>query len=629
MDFLRRAAKTWVAKVLLALLILSFGVWGISGSLLQGQNTTVVTVGDEKVDPNEFLLAYRQQVGTASQRFGRQLTTEEARAIGLEEQVFANLAAGAALAQQASELNLGLSEKRQAEIISQEQIFHDRVTGQFDQATFRLVLRNVGMSESEYLESSAKGVIRSQIAESVSDGFKAPEALMDAFAEYRTEKRDIDFLVLTPAAVSEIPAPQDDALASYFDENIAQYAAPEYRKVAYVRLQAEDIIDLDAVSIESMQEEYEARKASYNTEERRTIDQLTFSDMNEAEIALEMLNAGTSFDTVAEAEGKTATDIAIGNFSKSEVPDQSLAEATFAVMEEGGTSGIINGTFGPVIVRVSKIEPAIIQTFDDVKDQIRNQLALIAAADTLLDVHDAYEDDRAGGMTLTEAATKQELNVVTLDMVDRSGRDENGETIADIPLSQELIRQAFEADINLETPPINIGSDGFVWFEVLDITPARDRTIDEVREKVVADWTARETELALVDKAAELKDRLARGASIFSLADELGIEAQKKIETTRSGADENFGAAALQAAFSGPEGLTTIAQDATGENQILMKVVLVNNDGTGLSVDEAEQARRILEQGTSDALMSQLVTRLQTNYGVTINRQLAAQALAY
>ena len=36
LDSLRKAAGTWVAKLLLVLLVLSFAVWGISGSMMSG-----------------------------------------------------------------------------------------------------------------------------------------------------------------------------------------------------------------------------------------------------------------------------------------------------------------------------------------------------------------------------------------------------------------------------------------------------------------------------------------------------------------------------------------------------------------------------------------------------------------
>lgn len=628
MDFLRRAAKTWVAKLLLILLVASFGVWGISGSLFATQSSTVVSVGDETIGPNEFLLAYNQTIGNVSQRIGRRLTTEEARAFGLEEQVYSNLVSSAALSQQASELNLGLSEKRQAEIIAKEQIFHDRISGQFDQATFRLVLRQVGMTESQYLESNAKSAVRTQISEAVSDGIKPPQTLLKAMAQYRTEKRDIDYLLLTRALLDPIAAPSDTILSAYFEENKATYAAPEYRKVGYVTLQPQDILDLDAVSPELIAQEYEARKSTYITEETRSIDQLTFASKDAADAGLAKLQAGTSFDDLLVQEGKTANDVAVGTFTKSAVPDQKLADAVFAVAQEGETSAVVEGTFGNVIMRVSKIEPAVIRTLAEVEGEVREQLALIAAADTLLDVHDAYEDDRAGGMTLKEAADKQGLKVVTIDMVDASGFDNDGVAVVGIPQARELISTAFESDIGLETLPINIGNSGFVWFEVQDIFPARDRTLAEVSDKAVADWTEAQTVTALTDKAVELKKRLDAGETLQALGDELAVTVEKKIELTRSNGDAVFGGTTIQTAFGGPEGLTAIAKDATGENEVLLKVVAVNVPDVNLDDDISQETATTIGLSSSQEIMGQMIAKLQNQYGVSINRGLAQQALA-
>lgn len=628
MDFLRRAAKTWAAKLLLILLVASFGVWGISGSILSNNSTTVVSVGDENVGPEEFFLAYRQQVGAVSQQFGRRLTTEEARSFGIEDQVFGSLANNAALDQQASELNLGVSEQRQGEIISQQSIFFDGVSGRFDQATFRRVLQNIGMSESQYLTISAKEATRSQVTEAISDGFKIPQTLLKALAEYRTEKRDIDYLVLTPAILGEMAAATDEQLKTYFDANISRYAAPEYRKISYLKLTSEDIIDLDGVSEDAIAQEYEARKSTYSTEEFRALDQLTFTDEVAANAALAKLNSGTSFDDLIIEEGKTASDVAIGTFTVTTVPDQSLADAAFAVSTAGGNTDVLKGTFGPVILRVSNIEPAVTRTLADVKDDIRQNLGLIAAADTLLDVHDAYEDDRASGLTLAEAAKKQNLNVVTINMIDRTGLDENGDAISDIPQARDVVSQAFESDINLETPPINIGSEGFVWFEVLDIIAERDKTLDEVKDTAAADWLTVETETALIAKADELKKQLDDGKALTAIADELVINLEKKIEITRSTPDAVFSQATIEAAFAGPDGLTAVATDATGANQVLMKVVAVNVPA------DAESDQAIVENldnfngVTGGEIVGQFVARLQSEYGVTVNRELAGRILA-
>ncbi|MCG2601155.1 MAG: ShlB/FhaC/HecB family hemolysin secretion/activation protein, partial [Achromobacter sp.] len=50
----------------------------------------------------------------------------------------------------------------------------------------------------------------------------------------------------------------------------------------------------------------------------------------------------------------------------------------------------------------------------------------------------------------------------------------------DLPEQQQLLSEAFQTDVGVENPPINIGATGFLFYEVEDIIPARDRTLDEV-----------------------------------------------------------------------------------------------------------------------------------------------------
>jgi peptidyl-prolyl cis-trans isomerase D len=70
LDTLRKGAKSWVAQFLLILLVASFAVWGISGSILNAGGNAVITVGDTVVTPNEFRLAYDRQMAAVSQQLG-------------------------------------------------------------------------------------------------------------------------------------------------------------------------------------------------------------------------------------------------------------------------------------------------------------------------------------------------------------------------------------------------------------------------------------------------------------------------------------------------------------------------------------------------------------------------------
>ena len=77
---LRSAAGTWVAKLLLLLLVVSFAIWGISGQVATGfGGNSVVTAGDTDVTPIEYRLAYDRQLSVLSQQFGTRLTREQAK----------------------------------------------------------------------------------------------------------------------------------------------------------------------------------------------------------------------------------------------------------------------------------------------------------------------------------------------------------------------------------------------------------------------------------------------------------------------------------------------------------------------------------------------------------------------
>ncbi|MDI7864072.1 SurA N-terminal domain-containing protein [Rhizobiaceae bacterium n13] len=625
-EILRRAAHTWIAKGLLLLLVVSFGIWGVAHSNLAGTSDTVITVGDQAVSTNEFRLAYQRQVADLSRQFGTQLTSEQARAFGIDQQVFAQLVAGAALDQLSTDMNLGLSEDRLATLIADDPAFKD-VSGQFDRQLFASRLRNAGLREDDYIQERSKVAVRSQIVDAVSDGFAPPATLLAAMKQYRDESRSIDYLLLSNANIDPVKTPTDDVLAKWFDTVKARYRAPEFRKVAYVKLQPADIADEASVSDDAVAAEFEKRRDSFRTPESRRIEQLSFPDKEMADAAVDQLASGITFDQLVADQGKTAADVLLGDFAKDKVPDAAIAEAAFAIGKDGGTSPVVQGSFGPVILRVTNIKPETTKALEDVKADLRKELALAAAADDILNVHDRFEDLRASGVSLEEAAKELNLKPVVLDAVDASGLDKAGEQVKDLPASANLLSEAFKAEIGAETLPLNLDGDGYVWFEVQDIVPERDRSLEEVREKATADWTTEQQKAALAAKAEALKGELQKGGTLADIAASMGIAVETKSGLKRNSDDPVLGRAAVAAAFSGPVGAVASAATAEGSEQVLLKVAEVNEQATTDVLDNQEQQLQAIANAAGDDILDQMVNRLQGDYGVTINRTLAEQAM--
>ena len=133
------------------------------------------------------------------------------------------------------------------------------------------------------------------------------------------------------------------------------------------------------------------------------------------------------------------------------------------------------------------------------------------------DLRDKFEDERAAGSTLAEAAKKLGLKSRTIDAVDRSGRGPDGKPIADLPKTPDVVAAAFASDVGVDNDPLQLPDGGYLWYDVAGITPARDRTLDEVKDQVEARWRddeiAKRLKAKTDDMVGKLKSRHRAGAS--------------------------------------------------------------------------------------------------------------------
>lgn len=608
---LRDAAKTWVAKLLLLLLILSFAVWGISDQILGGGGGNVVMeAGESTISAQQYRLAYERTVRANSEQFGTRLTREQARMLGIEDAVRARMVGTVVLDEQARVMGLGLSEDRLAEVISED--FGGNLSG--DQ--IRMVLGDIGMQPADYVRDREKEAVRQQIVEAAADGVAMPATFLDALHRYQGQTRDVSFVEIDASAIEPPGEPTEAELSAFFEENIDDYRAPEYRTIRYVLLTPDQIANPATIDMETVRDEYETNRARYAQAETRTIQQLVFSDRDAAEAARQRILAGQSFEDAVAETGRTMADATLGTFEQDEVPDPAVAEAAFG-LREGAVSEVVDGTFGPLLVRVTEITPEQTQPFDEVAETIRRELAQLEARDILPDLHDGYEDARAGGATMAEAASSQQLESVTLPPVDARGRGKDGEPLDGLPEAEALLENAFEVEIDEESRPLNAGREGYLWYEVTDVEPERDRTLDEVRDEVVADWWAEQLDQALDAAAEEVARAIRDGAEPATIADEQGYRADVKYGLARTGQDADFGAPGLAAVFGVGPNAVDITEGATGNRRLVFRIDAIT-DPVGGAESLADGLREQMGRSLGDDLLNQMVNRMQQEFPVTL-----------
>ncbi len=252
--------------------------------------------------------------------------------------------------------------------------------------------------------------------------------------------------------------------------------------------------------------------------------------MQEAEAAEARLKDGLSFAAFAAERGLKDQDFDLGTVPKSEILDAAVADAAFA-LKVGAVSAPIQGRFGVVIATVLKIEPEEAKSLADVTPQIRQNIATERAKAEVRSLHEKIEDERAGGASLAQVAEKLKLPVTTYD-VDRSGRDQSGKLVDNIAHAGQVVSAAFATEAGVDNDPVDTDG-GYIWYNVVSVTPSRDRTLAEVKDQVEASWRDDEITSRLKAKSAELLDKLKGGTPLDAVAAADGLKIETADKLTR------------------------------------------------------------------------------------------------
>jgi peptidyl-prolyl cis-trans isomerase D len=619
---INKIGRSWLGKVIVAFLfgflIVSFAIWGI-GDIFRGSvSTTVARVGNTDISAEAFRTAYQNELQRLMRQTRQSITPDRARALGLDTQILSRLVSEAALDQKAKELGLAVSDQLVARTITQDPNFRGP-NGQFDRAAFDDILRSNSLSEAAFVREQRGVVTRLQLADAIAGALPVPLAMRETIHRYGAERRSAAYVLLSPAAAGDIPAPTEEQLKTYFEEHKAAFRAPEYRAVNAVALGPETLAKPEQVSDADARQRYEQVKGSrYGTPERRTIQQIVFPNLEEAEATFKRIKDGATFEAIAAERNVDPKSLELGTFSRTELIDPAVANAAFS-LAEGAVSGPVQGRFGPVLVRVTKIEPENVKPFEQVAAEVKREVALERARNTINEVHDAIEDLRAGAKPLAEIAKEKGLPLVSIPAIDRTGRDKAGNPVPNLPERDALLTAVFTSDVGVDKEPLRTRAGGYVWYDVTGIEPARDKAFEEVREAVAAQWRNEEVSRRLSDKARTLVERIDKGEPVEAVAAELGVPAQTATDLARN-ATQPLSADVVARIFSTPVGKAASAP--SGENgRAVFKVTAATVPPFVTSSREASAIEERLRVALSEDLLAQYIAQIEKNIGVSVNQQ--------
>jgi peptidyl-prolyl cis-trans isomerase D len=612
-----------IMAVVMGLLVISFAIWGI-GDIFRGfGQSSFAEIGSTSIGIEQFRNYYNDKLSQLGRRMGRPITPDQARSLGLDRQILSQLVAETALDQKAKQLRLGVSDEEISRRIMSEGAFQG-VNGQFDRARFEQAIRDAGFTEARFVQEQRALTTRRQIALSLTGDLKPPLVAQNAINIFRNEKRSADVVALGSTQAGEIPPPSPEALQKYFDERKALFRAPETRKVTLLSLTPADIARWETVSDEDAKAYYEQHKAEFGTPETRHLRQIVFANPEDAKAASDKIAQGASFDDIVKERGLKESDTDLGTVTKASVIDPAVAEAGFA-LKDGEVSKPVKGRFGTVILQASQIVPAKQQSYEDAAGQIKHTIALNRARQKMGDLRDKIEDERAAGSTLAETAKKLGLTATNIDAIDRSGRDAAGNPVANLPPGVDVISAVFASDVGVDNEALQRQDGGWVWYDVISINPAHDRTLDDVKSQVETHWRDDEIAARLKAKADEMLGKLKAGGKLAELAEADGLKAEPAADLQRGRPKDPVSAAVLDAIFRTAKGSAGTAEGDKPTSRVVFVVTAIDDPKLDEKSPEAGQTRETLRNGYSEDILGEYVAQLETELGVTINQAALAQ----
>lgn len=490
---MRNFTRSWVSYVLLFILAAMFVLFlGNGQSVLNAVN---FTSGNYVARGEGFIIEAPQlnrEIELALQRLrsqGQNISQQDAIRQGAHRQLLERLIGRMAFQAYADRLGVSASDLQVANQIRQIPTVQNPVTGAFDEESYQAFLAQLRYTQPEF-ERDIRGDLTAQmLMEALVIGTRVPTSYAQLVYAYQAETRVVSIAEAPAAAVGAIPPATAEQLQTLYREVQEQLRVPEYRVLTLVFARAQDFVPRVTVPEDRLAQELEARRASLTQPEKRTYVRISAQTEQQANDAAARLARGEDANAIATALHLQATRGE--NQARADVPDANVAEAVFS-MQPRAAPRVIRGALTPwAVVRVDSITPAQEPNLAEAREQVRQAIALDEARQLLDTAITGFDDARAEGTAVAEAARRAGLTVLTTPPIDAEGRGQDGQPVAALAQLSEQVRAGFETDEGETTDFVPAG-DADVVVAVDRIIPATVRPFDQVRAQLEQLYTGRE-----------------------------------------------------------------------------------------------------------------------------------------
>jgi peptidyl-prolyl cis-trans isomerase D len=490
-----------------------------------------------------------------------------------------------------------------------------------------------GMTVPQFEDYVRTGLLQEKFQRLVTDGLTVSPQELEERYRWENEKVQLNYVAVNPADLESSIKPTDAELAAYFAKNQLKYQVPERRSAKYALLDVAKLRQQIQVSDAEIQAYYQAHLSDYKVANRVHVEHILFNTLGktDAEVALIKLTAqkvdeqakkGGNFEDLAKKYSDDPNSKDKGGDIGWIVAGQTaptFEQAAFS-LPKGGVSDLVQTPYGFEIIKVLDKETAHTKTLAEVKDSIVSTLT----QEKLNQAENDISDKMA-------AAVRQSIRQ-PLDPIAKQFNLETGETplvsvndsVGDLGNAQALKEALFALNEGELSQPIAIDR-GYVILKVEKIVPSHQGTLEEVKDRVLADYRKEKSQELAQQKAQELAKLVKSGEAFEKAAKSEGLTEKSTDLLSRSGQIANLGPMKnFEAAFNMNIGQTG-GPILTGGDWVVYQVKAKQGvNPQDFAKAKADLEQQILQEKQSiafEAFHEALVDRYQKEGKLTYNAQ--------
>ena len=618
---------------LLGLLVIAFVFVGVSGySSFNDKSPTVAELDGAVITQAQWDQAHEAEIQNLRESMPqldvKLLDTPEARYATLERLLQDELVAASV-----RNLRVVAGDRAVQRALRDDPWLNARrdASGNLDVAQVREELAIRGMTDESYAAQLAYGLAKAQVAQGVQATGLALGAAAKATLDAYFERRQIQVALFDSRQFTESVKVTDADVQTFYDDNKANFLAPETVDVAYLVLDQADIAKAIEINEADLKAYYEQNKSRLSGPEERRASHILLT-----------LDAGASADALKAAEEKAKELLArvkadpaqFAQLAKENSQDpgsaqnggdlgffgpgamvQTFNDAVFA-MKKGEISDIVRTDFGLHIIQLTDVKSAEIKPYEAMRASILDDLRGSQAARKFAEVAESFSNvvyEQAD--SLEPAAKRLGLTIQTAKAVGRQGPSNAADNAI---WGNAKLREAVFANDSIEkklnTAAIDIGGSRLVAARVTAHQPARTRDLAEVKARVQALLTAQKATALAASTGQEALTKWRDG----SAAPVANVKLGQPVSVSRDQASEvspNLIAAALRVDAKQLPAWTTVDQGLQGFAVIKVNAV------ERRPAPEATQAAQEVQQFTqawSSAELNAYLASLKVRFNAKI-----------